>query len=205
MINDLYEHYNKLLKKNGVSSKAVQYSDKESHYKRFEILCQINLEMESVIDVGCGLGHLYDYLSHINPEVKYLGLDFIEGFITAAKDVYKGQSNVDFKVHDIKNNKIPNGFDYCLLSGVFNNKMKDNKAFLFETIKKMFKSANKGIAFNCMSTYVDYQVDELFYTDPMEIFDFCKKELSRYVVLRHDYLVKKDSIPFEYSIYVYKN
>jgi hypothetical protein len=71
-------------------------------------------------------------------------------------------------------------------------------------IKSMFNACTKGIALNAMSTYVDFQADNLYYTDPLEIFDYCKRNLSRKVTLRHDYLVKENSIPFEYCIYVYK-
>jgi hypothetical protein len=68
----------------------------------------------------------------------------------------------------------------------------------------MFQSCQKGIAFNAMSTYVDFQVDDLYYSNPLAVFDFCKKNLSRKVTLKHDYILREGSIPFEYVIYVYK-
>jgi hypothetical protein len=75
---------------------------------------------------------------------------------------------------------------------------------MLNTIKKMYEVCGKGVAFNAMSTYVDFQADDLYYSDPLEIFDYCKRNLTRKVVLRHDYLVKENSIPFEYAIYLYK-
>lgn len=30
---------------------------------------------DSVLDVGCGLGHLYEHVTRLNPDVKYIGLD----------------------------------------------------------------------------------------------------------------------------------
>ena len=96
------------------------------------------------------------------------------------------------------------GYDYVFLSGVFNNIMENNWEFMKLTLRKMFNACNKGIAFNAMSTYVDYFDEELFYVDPCKVFDFCKKELSSKVTLRNDYLIKENSIPFEFAIYVYK-
>lgn len=52
---------------------------------------------------------------------------------------------------------------------------------------KLNKIADKGIAFNLLTSYVDYKDDNLFYADPGEYIDFCKKELSNKVNLYHDY------------------
>jgi len=58
---------------------------------------------------------------------------------------------------------------------------------------------------NPNSNYVDYQDDKLYYSNPVKIFDFCKTTLSGRVVLRHEYQTKPNLIPFEYTIYVYKD
>ena len=76
---------------------------------------------------------------------------------------------------------------------------------MFDLIKKMLRSCNKGIAFNSMSTYVEFQEDELFYSDPKEIFHYCKKHLTQSVVLKHDYKLKEDAFPYEYTMYLYKD
>ena len=59
---DLKKHYKELYSKHGDDSKAVQYSDIQSQNKRFEILTEISIEIFSVVDVGCGLSHMYNYL-----------------------------------------------------------------------------------------------------------------------------------------------
>jgi len=75
---------------------------------------------------------------------------------------------------------------------------------MINTIHKMFSACKKGVAFNAMSTYVDYRDEILYYSNPMEIFDYCKRNLTRNVILRHEYLVKENSIPYEYTMYLYK-
>ncbi len=40
---------------------------------------------------------------------------------------------------------------------------------------------------------------------PGAVFDFCKRQLSKLVCLRHDYRVKPNVIPFEFTMYVYRD
>ena len=204
MISNLKKHYQTLLNQHGVSPKSVQHIDQHSQFKRFEVLFGIDNNPKSVIDIGCGLGDMYQYLLNNNYKGEYLGLDFLPDFIELASKSFKKSPKASFKLSDITIDDIPLGYDYILLSGVFNNKLPDNKQFLLNMLKKMFDSCNKGVAFNAMSTYVDYQDDNLYYSNPLEVFDFCKQHLTKNVILRHDYVVKENSIPFEYTIYLYK-
>ncbi|MCO4798662.1 MAG: class I SAM-dependent methyltransferase [Colwelliaceae bacterium] len=206
MINDLKAYYKNLLDQHGDSPLAVQHINSDSQYKRFEILSAIDNNAKSIIDLGCGLGDMYQYLQNNKYDGCYLGLDFLADFIKLANNKFDSSNNknVNFQVCDLSKDDMPSGYDYILLSGVFNNKMENNKEFMLNTLKKMFSSANKGIAFNAMSTYVDYQDEQLYYSDPLEVFDYCKRHLSSAVTLKHDYLVKSNSIPYEYTIYVYK-
>lgn len=200
---DLKEHFKELYKMHGISPKAVHWTDRKTQEKRFEILLEIDKNIDSLMDVGCGLGDMYEYLLNKGFKGKYCGIDFVDEFIESANQKFKSP-NVSFILNDIKNEELPSGYDYLFLSGVFNNKTGDNKEFMLSTIKKMFAACKKGVAFNAMSTYVDYQDEILYYSDPLEVFDFCKKNITRKIVLRHDYLVKENSIPYEYALYLYK-
>ena len=200
---DLKKHFKELYKMHGNSPKSVHWTDTKTQEKRFEILLEIDKNIESLIDVGCGLGDMYEYLLKRGFKGRYCGTDFVEEFIESARQKFTS-ANAVFKLNDIKNEDLPVGYDYVFLSGVFNNKMEGNKEFMINTINKMYAACKKGVAFNSMSTYVDYQDEILYYTNPLEIFDYCKRNLTRKVVLRHDYLVKENSVPYEYAIYLYK-
>lgn len=66
--------------------------------------------------------------------------------------------------------------------------------------------AQKGIAFNMMSSYVDYFDEALFYESPGQVFDFLKSNISPYITIRNDYLVKPEvKVPFEFAVYVYRD
>ena len=204
-MNDvLKEYYQNRFKKYGASPTTIQHISKESQFKRFKILLAIAEEIGSIIDVGCGLGDLLEFLLDKEYTGKYLGLDFVDEFIEFSNEKYKDITNAKFMKFDFTKDQLPEDYNYLFLSTVFNNKMDNNEEFMLQTIHKMFTACQKGVTFNAMSTYVDYRDEKLYYSDPLKIFDYCKRNLSRQIVLRHDYLVKEDSIPFEYTMYLYK-
>jgi hypothetical protein len=78
-------------------------------------------------------------------------------------------------------------FDYVIISGVFNNAIPEGSKFLKELISNSFKSCTIGLAFNFLSTYVNYFDSELAYHDPADIIDFCIKNLTYKVTMHHHY------------------
>ena len=75
MTEKLKRHYQALFRKFGDSSSSVQYFDRASHFKRFEILTEMIREKRfSIVDLGCGLGHLCEYLRQSGADAAYLGL-----------------------------------------------------------------------------------------------------------------------------------
>ena len=200
---DVKAHYKALFGEHGNSAKAVQWGDDASQHSRFEILAQVAPKLGSVVDVGCGLGHLYEHLRAREPDLRYTGLDFVPEFIDAARATFH-ETNAEFQVFDVFNDPMPKGSDFALLSGVFNNLMDDNWGFMTHALRAMFDAAERGIAFNAMSTYVDYRDPGLYYVDPCAVFDFCKHNLSKKVTLRHDYSLSEGGFPFEFAVYCYK-
>jgi hypothetical protein len=51
----------------------------------------------------------------------------------------------------------------------------------------MYLHADRGIAFNFLSSYRTYSDPLLYYFDPKEMFDFATTQLSRFVVLDASY------------------
>ena len=95
-------------------------------------------------------------------------------------------------------------FDYAIISGVFNNRVTDNWAFLTGALRLLFPHVRRGLAFNALSAYVDFQDEGLYYADPEAVFRFCKESLSPAVNLRHDYEVKPGVVPFEFTTQVFR-
>tara|TARA_B100000768_G_C11282719_1_gene379641 strand:+ start:593 stop:1213 length:621 start_codon:yes stop_codon:yes gene_type:complete len=205
MKNKIFSLYKDLYKKFGVSPNSVKARNVKQQNLRFKHL--VNLieikKNDKILDIGCGLGDLSYYLKKNKINCNYLGIDFVEEFIYAATTLY-GNNKTKFLKLDINKNKFPKNYDWLILSGIFNDRTKNSEKIMYKIIKKMFLSSKKGIVFNGLTKYVDYEDKELFYSYPDQILKFCIKNLSKYVVLKTNYQLKKNIIPFEYSIAVFK-
>lgn len=203
-IDALAKHYGELVKQHGDAAESAQYADRETQERRMEVLCEIGVTKDSkVLDFGCGTGQMLSLLKRtIQFEGEYVGYD-----ISAEAIEFARQKHPDgrFETRDILTNPPQEDFDFILISGVFNNAMSDNRAFFEAISKRLMPHARKGYAFNMLSRFVDYFDDNLYYVDPMDVFRFCKEELSALVTLRHDYVVRPGSIPFEFTIYVHQS
>ena len=189
------DRYNERLNKYGYSPKTLGWL-KERQDVRFSVFSQIGaLNNQSILDVGCGFGDLYGYFKNEGVEFDYLGCDINENLIEIAKNIYP---DAKFIVQDFEEGVYDSNFDWVFASGIFNHKLDDNKSSIQNMLKKMFQLCNKGVAINFLSTNVDFMQENAFYTDPAWVLDICKP-LTRRIALRHDYM------PFEFTIFVYKN
>jgi len=204
MAKNLHAYYVDLHRRHGRHPFAVQHLSLAEQHKRFDILCEQVDVRHSVIDLGCGLGDTLSYLRANGFEGRYLGLDFVEDFIFGNKEYFKDDPNSDFCVFDVAKDQLPQHYDHAIISGMFNNTMPDNQGFMEMTLKKAFEAIDVAISCNMMSTYVEFQVDDLCYFDPKVIFDFCKRNLSPFVTLRHDYGLGEHQFPYEFSLFVRK-
>ena len=192
----LIEFYNQNVKKHKDDIKSVAWGSKESQLKRFEILSQIaDLEGQSVLDVGCGLGDFYGWLRNKYSDIRYTGIDITPSMIEIALKRFPGTK---FKVQNILElKKVRPTYDYVFASGIFNRRIPRHKHFIKDTIIRMFDLSKQGIAFNIMSTKADFMKKNEYYADPSKMLNFCTN-LSRRFVLRHDYM------PHDFTVYVYK-
>ncbi|MGD1845987.1 MAG: methyltransferase domain-containing protein [Salibacteraceae bacterium] len=196
--------YTENLKSYGIENRSLGWNSKESQILRFAVQASLidpRLESVSVNDLGCGYGEFYNYLiAEQVPVTEFNGYD-ISAEMLAAAEQHLGDNPV-VKWHH--NSAVDRMADYTFTSGIFNVRFKESEAdwarFVKNTLRNMFEHSKKGIAFNLLTSYVDYRAENLYYADPSEYFDFCKTELSRYVTLIHDYplyewtiLVKKEA------------
>ena len=83
--------------------------------------------------------------------------------------------------------------DYAVASGVFNVKQDASdeawRTYIWETVADLAALGTRGFAFNALTAYsdADKRRPDLFYADPLEAFDRCKRSYSRFVTLLHDY------------------
>ena len=166
--------YSETLREYGPNDpRAVKWGTKQTQYFRFTILCDIaDLTNATVVDLGCGLGDLYDYLLTQGFRGAYIGTDPNGDLLEAAKKKYP-----DARFQDI----LPKG-DYVLMSGLFNEEIPNRDQEIKKTLTEAFTAASKGIAYNGIC-----KAGGMATSDPAELFSWCVKNLTEFVTLRQDY------------------
>lgn len=202
--NALRTMYGDLVREHGTSPQAVQHKDLESQENRMRALVGIgDLSHAKILDFGCGSGHLVDFLrQEINYQGEFVGYDISSEMMSMAQKLHP---ECRFECRDILSQGVSEDFDYAIINGVFNNRISDNWGMMTAILETLFPHVQRGIAFNALSTYVDFFNPGNFYVSPEKVFHFCKERLSPCVSLRHDYEVKSGVVPFEYVVYVYRS
>ncbi len=204
-LNDEFErYYAKCFADHGAVARGVDWHDAESiafHYdKLFEVVePEFSGKRISVLDVGCGYGGLLDRAQELGLDVDYTGLDLVAESIAFGRARH---SQAVFHRGDLFAFDPQRRFDYVLANGLLTEKLdaslKDFGHFARAAIRRMFELADRGIAFNMMTSAVNYYASNLFYQNPGDIISFCMAELSTKWRIDHSYRY------YDFTMYVYR-
>ncbi len=189
--------YSDAFQKHGASIAALGYP-KGAQDVRFQAISQIGpLEDTSILDVGCGFGHLLDYLRARSINARYTGVDITTPMIDTARRLHP---EADFRLLNILDAPLSERWDWVFLVGAFNATpaLTGWWEFVQDMMRRMWDLCNLGIAADFLSSYVDFQKPGSFHADPAQVFSFAKS-LTRRVSLRHDYMA------YEFMVYLYKD
>jgi SAM-dependent methyltransferase len=207
----IIEHYEECFKKFGDTPQGVDWTKDEQVEFRYNTMIElINFreksfhitENVSLLDYGCGLSHLYEYIVKNNIDyVEYTGLEISNKFFEVSRK--KFPDNKYIKGDILKDGDLlKNYYDYIIMNGVFTEKRdlsyQDMFVYFEKMIEKIYSYCNKGIAFNVMSKQVDWEIDTLFHVPMDDMANFLTKKISRNFVIRNDYGL------YEYTVYLYK-
>jgi SAM-dependent methyltransferase len=96
-----------------LSEDNVTHSDRYQRTLEIEVLLQYLPRNQRVLDVGCGNGFSTQILAKHSKEV--VGIDYSEGMIGRARQVYGHASNILFQVRDILSLELPpSSFDVAV-------------------------------------------------------------------------------------------
>ncbi|WP_036307987.1 class I SAM-dependent methyltransferase [Methylophilus sp. 5] len=191
IFSEVAEYYTSKITAHGDTPQGVDWNGKDGQVLRFQQLTKlidINGEF-SINDIGCGYGALYEYLLEQNSKFNYYGIDISEAMIRAAELRYRDQNNAIFSCASTPNLVA----DFGVASGIFNVRMENSDAewlsYIEQTLDVLSDTSKVGFAFNCLTSYSDKDKmrDYLYYADPCQFFDLCKRKYSRHVSLIHDY------------------
>jgi SAM-dependent methyltransferase len=155
----------------------------------------------SLLDYGCGYGALADYLDAKGFGVDYYGYDILESAIETARTVHGNKPRCSFFT-DISQLPV---CDYTIASGIFNfrgeQSFEDWTEYVLGVLNDFNRLSRRGFSSNFLTKYsdADKMRPDLYYADPMFLFDYCKRNFSKNVALLHDYrlydftlIVRKD-------------
>ena len=191
ILENINHYYTDKIKMHGATPKGVDWNGEDSQFVRFEQLSKIiNKDIFSINDIGCGYGKYFEFLQNRFSNFNYYGFDLSQEMINNAKSLYSNKGGGFMQVDNLENIEKA---DYSVASGIFSVKMEHNESewlsYILDTLEKMNDKSNNGFSFNMLTKYSDkeYMKDNLYYADPLFIFDYCKRNFSKQVALLHDY------------------
>jgi SAM-dependent methyltransferase len=203
VVEAMQSHYSKVFEVHGATSRGVDWKDEATAQLRYENMASLFRGAEprpSVLDVGCGYGGFLQSLKASGSDVAFTGLDLCHGAIEKAKQSHPESEWIE---GDFLSWTPPSSFDYAVCNGIFTQKLasshQEMDAYFESVTKKMFSLCRVGIAFNVMTTHSNFQVDNLYYRNPSEMFEYCVRHFSRFVKIDHSYPL------YEFTTYVYKS
>jgi SAM-dependent methyltransferase len=195
-------YYSEKVELHGATARGVDWNSPESQRLRFvQLLKLIDRDQPFTInDYGCGYGALADYLRSDGYAFQYSGFDISPKMIAKAHELHTGMQELTFvgKEHDLSE------ADYTVASGIFNVKLqapfKEWQSYMLRTLETISSLSKRGFGFNVLTKYSDPEFlrPDLYYADPLFLFDYCKTKFSRFVALLHDYPL------YEFTILVRK-
>ena len=144
---------------------------------------------DSVLDIGCGVAHLYEFLKMGGWNGKYLGID------PNKKAIDMIDENINTMHGTIEDLPDFMKYDWVIASGVFNLGLTEN--LTFSIIHNMICRANKGIVFNMLQApYADSKYEAY---DP----DYVKNKLLKYENDRIEIIEDYMGDDAEFTVYFY--
>lgn len=179
-------HYRELWLQHGDAPQSLDWSGAMTQQRRFAVLADgLDLHGRRVLDVGCGLGHLADWLQQSGVEAQYTGLDLTPDLLSAAS---RRHPQHRFVLGSVLDADVLRGerFDVVLSSGLFYTYPEGGMAWLQSAVARMWSWTDQVLAFNSLSTWASRREAGEFQADPTEVLRWCGT-LSTRLLLRHDY------------------
>ena len=201
-LDHIKSYFDKRIQQHGASPRGSDWNSEDSQTTRFDQLLKVvEVQPCSLLDYGCGYGALADYLTTKNIDVDYYGYDILESAIETAHQVHKDKPRRTFFSDK---SQLPLS-DYTVASGIFNFRGEQSfdewTEYVLSVLQEFNRLSRHGFSSNFLTKYSDAEKtrSDLYYADPLFLFDHCKRNFSKNVALLHDYrlydftlLVRKD-------------
>jgi SAM-dependent methyltransferase len=191
IVEAVVRYYEGTLSSFGPTARGVDWKDEATQTKRFDQFSRAlglteRRDPFTLADFGCGYGALLQYLRDARAPVTYFGYDRSPRMLEAARAKYPDATFTDDW------SLVPR-VDYVVASGVFNVRLETPtdvwNEYVLGLLRNIDEKAAEGWAVNFLTGYADEHRKRaiLHYADPLAMFDWCKRNASKWVTLIHDY------------------
>lgn len=201
-LDQVKSYFDKRIREHGASPRGSDWNSDTSQNIRFDQLLKVvQTQSFSLLDYGCGYGALADYLDTKGFAVAYYGYDILESAIETARKTHMDKQR---RLFFMDKSQLP-VCDYTVASGIFNFRgeqaFEDWTEYVLGLLNEFNQLSVRGFSSNFLTKYSDAERmrSDLYYADPMFLFDYCKRNFSKNVALLHDYhlydftlIVRKD-------------
>lgn len=143
---DTDSFYRNALAHYGHNAEGVHWSSERAQRVRFDALLRFlpgDLSSVSLVDVGCGLGDLYGYLTELGRiPARYVGIDVVFPMVEIARE----RTGCEILHLDVLADALPSA-DYYVCSGAMNTLTADEGE---RFIRRCFAAAGRGFVFNLL-------------------------------------------------------
>ena len=159
----------------GATPRGVDWNSNAAQEVRFAQLARVIRdpgEPYALLDYGSGFGALYDFLRGQGHQVRYTGYDFVTDMVSKGRETHPADPFCAFSSDEASLPPV----NYAVVSGTFNIRLEasetDWRDYVLSILTRMDKLADKGFAFNMLTSYSDaeYMKPQLYYADPCFIY-----------------------------------
>jgi cyclopropane fatty-acyl-phospholipid synthase-like methyltransferase len=201
----LLEHYDHCLREHGDSAQGANWPNEEERRRRYDVMLDVIRGQTPAVlcDFACGTGELLAHARKRALDVHYIGADRSVEALRFARQKFPGAAFIHIDVltaSDEELNRLVS--DYIVINGLFTVRAgigyDDMWRFLTEVVTRLWPRARRGIAFNVMSSHVDWERDDLFHVPFDRLAGFLHTLAGRNIVFRADYGL------YEYTAYAFR-
>lgn len=197
--NDLIAQYQRAYAEHGDTPAAVLWP-KGRQALRFDALTgHFKMTEFSVLDYGCGLGHLKTYLNQFSPKHEYRGADLVPEFVSRVRSKFP-EAGVQLVQSPTD---VTSPVDHVVASGVFNIIQGGDRGahikYIHAALIHLFSLAKVSLAVDFMTDRVDFTQLQALHMNVEEITQFARDNLSTRLRVDESYM------PYEFTLVVFKD
>jgi dTDP-4-amino-4,6-dideoxygalactose transaminase len=199
--------YDRALTAHGDTAEGALWPNQTDRLARFDVMLDVLDGAQTaplvLCDLACGTGELLAHLRRRGlGHVSYRGIDRSDLALAYARRKFPGVPFVAADVTAPGADLRPLECDYLVASGLFTRKagltFDEMWAFMETTLKRAWPHVRRGLAFNVMSTAVDWEREDLFHVPMDRLARLLHDMAGRRVRMRADYGL------YEYTAYAFK-